>query len=203
MSGFGLNSGFLSPEELLAYGVADAKERNILIHSTAVIVDFRNITFGSNIRIDPFVVLSCSHLTVGDYIHIASGSRVIGKESIEIGDFANISTGVSIFSSSDDYSGRSMTNPMIPEKYKNVSNCPILVGRHAIVGAHSVILPGSILNEGAALGAASLCKGHLEPWSINAGIPAKRLSTRDRTCLDFESMFTSEFVSCKLEDRGF
>ena len=38
-----LNAGFLSTNELDAMGVCDAKNRNILVHSTAVIVNFDDI----------------------------------------------------------------------------------------------------------------------------------------------------------------
>ena len=40
-----LNAGFLSANELDAMGVCDAKNRNILVHSTAVIVNFDDIFF--------------------------------------------------------------------------------------------------------------------------------------------------------------
>jgi acetyltransferase-like isoleucine patch superfamily enzyme len=49
------------------------------------------------------------------------------------------------------------------------------------VGAHSVVLPGVRLAEGAAVGALSLVKGSLEPWSVYGGVPARSLGPRRRT----------------------
>ncbi|UHS58217.1 MULTISPECIES: acyltransferase [Agrobacterium] len=192
-----LNAGFLTPEELEDLGIENAKERNILIHSTAVIVNFDNIRFGSHIRIDPYVVLSCSDLMIGNFIHIATASGIFGVAPIVLGDFSNLSSKVLIYSSSDDYSGASMTNPTVPELFKKVENATVEIGRHCIIGAQSTVLPGSILSEGAAVGSGALVKGRLPPWSISVGCPAKPIKERQRGCLTkeaelFNSMSTTQ-----------
>ena len=46
--------------------------RNILVHRTCVILDFARIRFGRNIRIDPFCIITCAELHLGDYIHIGA-----------------------------------------------------------------------------------------------------------------------------------
>jgi acetyltransferase-like isoleucine patch superfamily enzyme len=181
-----LNAGFLTPEELEDFGIENARERNILIHSTAVIVSFDNIRLGSHVRIDPFVVLSCRDLRIGNYVHIATASGIFGDETVTLGDFSGLSANVLIYSSSDDYSGKSMTNPTIPKNLTNVRHAEVKIAKHCIIGAQSTVLPGSILDEGAAVGSGSLVKGRLPPWSISIGSPAKTVKQRQKNCLTME-----------------
>ena len=73
-----------------------------------------------------------------------------------------------IFSSSDDYSGNSLTNPTVPDVFKSNKSLPVRLGRHSIVGANSIILPGSDIGDGVAVGALSLVNRNLDAWSIYA-----------------------------------
>ena len=190
MTAHSLNAGFLSAGDLDALGVRDAKKRNIRIHSTAVIVNFDNIHFGENIRIDPYVVISCSNLIVGNHVHIATGCGFFGSASITMGDFSGISAHGLIYSTSDDYSGRSLTNPTVPTEFLETIHDDVVIGRHCIIGARATILPGCILGEGAAVGSAALVLGALPPWTISVGIPAKPIKPRARDCLEREVALT-------------
>lgn len=49
-----------------------------------------------------------------------------------------------------------MTNPTMPSKYTGVQRDDVLIGKHAIVGSGSVVLPGVVLGEGGAVAALSL-----------------------------------------------
>ncbi len=178
-----LNADFLTPEQLAELGVPNAAEKNVQVHSTAVVVDFRAITFGRNIRIDPFTVINCSSLLIGDYVHIASGCSFSGKARITLGNFSGLSHHCLIFSSTDDYSGGSLTNPTVPDRYKKVETAEVSVGAHCIIGAATTILPGSTLHEGASVGAQSLVKGQLDAWTLHAGAPARAIRARSKACL--------------------
>src|SRR5258706_310368 len=116
------------------------------------------IALGSDVRIDDFCVLSAGAggIRMGSYIHIAVYCSLIGRGAIEIGDFSNFSSRISIYSSNDDYSGAAMTNPMVPEEFTGVQHAPVTIGRHVIVGSGAVILPGAVLEEGVAVGAVRL-----------------------------------------------
>lgn len=181
-----LNAGFLSAKELDVMGIRDAENRNILIHSTAVIVNFDEICFGENIRIDPYAVISCKNLVLGNHVHIATGCGLFGRATISMGDFSGISGHGLIYSSSDDYSGKALTNPTVPTNFTSVKHAEVVIGRHCVIGAHSILLPGSKLDEGAAVGSSSLVIGKLPPWSFSRGIPAKPIKTRHRHCLEHE-----------------
>lgn len=187
MTGRRLNAGFLSPEELEQFGVHDAKRRNILIHSNCVIVNFDEITFASNIRIDPFVVLSCRDLVIGSHIHIATGCGFFGNQQIRLADFSNVAAKSLIYSSNDDYSGNVLLGPTVPAEFTNVTSAPVSFERHSIVGARCIVLPGVTLAEGAAVGSGSLVRTDLPPWTISVGTPARPIKQRDRGCLSKEA----------------
>lgn len=183
--------GFLSNEALKQLGFKEIGE-NVLISDKASIYGASEISIGSNVRIDDFCILS-GKISIGSYIHIAAYSALYGgSEGIFINDFANISSRVTVYALSDDYSGEGMTNPMIPEKYKKVLRERVTIDRHVIIGATSVVLPGAKLNEGASFGAFSLIKGEIPAWTVNAGIPCKTIKERKKDLIEKEKQFISE-----------
>jgi galactoside O-acetyltransferase len=163
----------------------------VLISSKASFYNPSNIYIGDNTRIDDFCVLSAGTggIHIGNYIHIAVFSSLIGKGKIIIEDFANISSRVSIYSSNDDYSGRYMTNPTIVEKFTNVTHGSVLIGKHVIIGSGSIILPNITLEEGVCIGALSLVTGNCKGFKVYAGIPAKEIKQRYKNMLKLEKEF--------------
>lgn len=163
---------------------------NCLISEYARFYGAEHIRIGNHVRIDDFCVLSAGPggITIGDHVHIAAFCSLIGREAITLGDFSNLSSRVSIYSISDDFSGASMTNPTIPEAYKQLIQAPVIVGRHVVIGSGSVILPGVELGEGAAVGALSLVKNDCDNFSIYAGCPARRIKGRQRKLLEYEAL---------------
>lgn len=178
--------------ELRELGLHRCGER-VYISRKASLYGVERISIGSDVRIDDFCVLSAGAggIVIGNHIHIAVYSSLIGRGRIELQDFANISSRVSVYSSSDDYSGEYLTNPTVPEQYTGVTHAGVTIGRHVIVGSGSVILPGVVLAEGCAIGAMSLVRDSCEPFEIHAGIPAVKKAVRKRTLLQREQDFLS------------
>lgn len=187
-----LNAGFLSPEELADKGVPDAAERNILIHSTCVIVDFARISLSRNVRIDPYCVMTCARLELGRNIHVSSGVSFSGGGTVRLGDFSTISNQCLIFTSSDDYSGAFMANPTVPSRFTAVDTRDVTFGRHALLGARCTVLPGAVIGEGTSVGVGALIKGRLEDWTIYVGSPARPLRARSRGLLALEAELHAE-----------
>ena len=96
--------------------------KNLLLSKDAKFYNPSGISLGSDIRIDDFCILSSGEdgIRIGNFVHIACFTSLIGRSSINIGAFSNLSSKVSVYSSSDDYSGETMTNPLVPEEFKNV-----------------------------------------------------------------------------------
>ena len=177
----------LGREAIEALGFAFVGE-NVQISDRASFYGASRISLGSNVRIDDFCVLSAGvgGISIGDYVHIAVYSSLIGTGKISLSDFCNISSRVAIYSSNDDYSGAAMTNPMVPGEYTGVTHADVFLGKHVIVGSGSVILPGVTLEEGVAVGALSLVQKKCEAFGIYAGNPARRIKDRKRDLLELE-----------------
>jgi len=162
---------------------------NVAISDKASFHNCANIRIGNHVRIDDFCVLSAGRggIVLGDHIHLAVYTSLIGAGRITLADYCNISSRVSIYSSSDDYSGAWMTNPTVPAEFTNVCHADVTLHKHVIVGACSVILPGVELEEGVAVGALSLVDKSCTAFGIYAGIPAVRRKERMRDLLEVEA----------------
>lgn len=163
----------------------------VCISRKASIYGAQNISLGDHVRIDDFCILS-GRIEIGSYVHVAAYTALYGgSDGIFIEDFANLSSRICVYSVSDDYSGQTMTNPMVPDEYKAVESAPVHIRRHVIVGSTSVILPGVDLKEGSAFGSFSFINHDPEPWSMNAGIPARKIKERSRNLLELEKQFAA------------
>jgi dTDP-4-amino-4,6-dideoxy-D-glucose acyltransferase len=161
---------------------------NVQVSDKASLYNVAAIHLGCNVRIDDYCVLSAGAggIYVGNYVHIAVFCLLIGAGAIRLDDFSGLSSRVSIYSSSDDYSGAAMTNPTVPRELTNVHSADVTLSKHVIVGSGAVILPGVIIHEGAAVGALSLVSKPCEAFGVYSGTPARRIATRSRTVLDLE-----------------
>lgn len=140
------------------------------------------VRIGDYSIVDDFTYVSCG-LTVGRYTHIGAGGVLIGGTAhITIGDFVNIAPGCRIIAASNDFTGGGLVGPTIPEEFASPSIiADIRIGDHALFGTGTVILPGCQIPEGMSTGAMTLVTPNtrLEPWTLYAGIPAKPVRKRE------------------------
>lgn len=171
--------------------------KNIKISDKASIYNYDQIEVGDNSRIDDFCVVS-GKVKIGRNVHITPMCLVAGGErGIVFEDFTTIAYGVQVFTQSDDYSGKTMTNSTIPKEYKNEYKKEVILEKYSIVGAGSIIMPGVVLAEGTSIGAMSLVLKSTEPWGIYVGKPVKRLKDRKKNLLELEKKYLLE-VDCKI-----
>jgi dTDP-4-amino-4,6-dideoxy-D-glucose acyltransferase len=184
---------FLTEQQLKEVGFGYLG-KNVLISDKASIYNAKRIGIGDNCRIDDFVILSAGQggIHLASYVHIACYSSIIGKATVVMEDYSGLSSRVSVFSSSDDYNGEWLTNPCIPEKFgvTNTKHATVYIGRHVVIGAGSVVLPGVFL-ENCSVGAMSLVTKECSDFVILAGIPAKPIKTRSKKFLELEKKFES------------
>ena len=187
--------GLLTEKQMKDMGLRFGK--GVRISDKASIYGANKITIGDNVRIDDFTVLSAGEggIHIGSHIHIAVFTSLIGKGSILIEDFVNFSSKVSIYSSNDDYSGNTLTSPLVYDHYKETFDAPVTLGKHTILGCGCVVLPGTTISQSCSIGALSLipAKSYLEPFSVYAGIPAKYIKQRSRGHLELEKEFLEEY----------
>lgn len=178
---------FYSKENLEAIGFKSLGE-NVLISDKCSIYGANNIEIGSNVRIDDFCILSAGAggIKIGNYIHIACYAHLIGHAPIIVDDFAQISGKVSIYSSSDDFSGDYLVGPTIPSKYTNVRSETVHLEKYVILGCNVVVLPGVTIGEGTAIGALGLVYKDIPQYGIYVGNPVKFLKKRSKKMLKYE-----------------
>lgn len=145
-------------------------------------VGFGTVRIGPYSRVDTDVVLSVgpSGVDVGRNCHIGVGSVILASSrGFFMDDFAGISVGVKVFTSSDDYSGKALTNPTVPERFRQLDVGTVEIGKHGIVGANSVLLPGVRVGDYSAVGALSVIRRSIPPGLVVAGNPVRIVQRRD------------------------
>jgi acetyltransferase-like isoleucine patch superfamily enzyme len=58
------------------------------------------------------------------------------------------------------------------------SNEPVIIGNDVWIGSRVTILPGVKIGDGAIIGASAVVTKDVEPYSIVAGNPAKKIGSR-------------------------
>ena len=167
--------------------------KNVFIKKNVGLYFIENICIGNNVRIDDNVVIVASNkktpVTIGNYIHIASNCYLAGSAGIEMSDFSGLATGVKIFSASDDYSGKKLTNPTVGKPYIGGKFGKVTLGKHVIIGAGSIVLPDVTIKQGSSVGALSLVNKDLDDWGVYFGIPVKKIKNRHKDILKLEKKF--------------
>jgi galactoside O-acetyltransferase len=157
---------FLSAEELKAIGFSEIGEHLQISRKAS----FYRISgrIGDHVRIDDFCILK-GHVELGSYVHLAAFCSVSGAwDKVTIADFVTVSNRVSIFTGSDDF-GASTLNNTHDEQYTIMLSGPVAIGIAALIGAHSVILPGVEIGDGASVGALSLVAKSIPPGGLARG----------------------------------
>ena len=181
-----------TPDELRELGVAFGDD--VTIHRSVAIFGGEYLRIGSHVRIDAFCVLTASGggVTIGNRIHLSTHAVVLGGgAAVTLEDFCCLSVHTALFTSADSFSGTVLAGPMVPTEMRIVKNAPVIVGRHVLIGAGTVILPGVTLGLGSAVGAMSLVREDVEPFALMAGNPLRRIGTRDQRILELERQLGS------------
>lgn len=174
-----MSHSFYNEAELKSFGF-ESLGKNVKISRNASIYFPENLRVGNNTRIDDFCVISAGGgISIGDYVHIAPYCGLYGGAGIELQDFSGLSSRVSLYSVSDDFTGYSLVGPCVPEKYRRrLKKGKITLGKFVVVGVASSILPGVSIETGAAIGAHTLVTRRCEQWSIYSGNPAEKVGRR-------------------------
>ncbi|MEZ8970485.1 acyltransferase [Vibrio cyclitrophicus] len=169
---------------------------NVQISSLASLYNTENIEIGDNSRIDDFCVIS-GKVSLGSFVHITPMCLIAGgKPGVEIKNYSTLAYGVKVFAQSDDYSGDSMVNSLIPKKFKNENFSAVLIEEHVVIGTNSVVFPGVKVSVGGSFGAMSLINRNTESWSIYIGSPAKKIKNRSKLLLNKLNDFKEEQNDC-------
>lgn len=110
------------------------------------------------------------NLTAGDFVTVADGAELYNPAPLTLGSRAIISQDAFICGATHDYD-----SPEFP-----LLAFGMHIGPSAWVCARASVSPGISLGEGSVLGLGSVATRSLEPWTVYAGVPARRIKDRVR-----------------------
>ncbi|MGD9902580.1 MAG: acyltransferase [Vicinamibacterales bacterium] len=117
---------------------------------------------------------------LGDYA-LVHGARIICEQEVTIGDYALLSWNVVLMDSYrvplDPEARRAQVREVPARQPRRLEgdgpSGPVRIGRGAWIGFDSCVLPGVTVGEGAVVGARSVVRRDVEPFTIVAGNPAR------------------------------
>lgn len=103
-----------------------------------------------------------------EYSCIAPGVDCYNVDKITIGSYATISQNATLCTASHD----------IEDLARPLTTAPITIGKYAWVTAETFISMGISIGDYAIVGARALVIKDVEPWTVVAGHPARKLKER-------------------------
>jgi len=117
-------------------------------------------------------------LIIGSRVGVNLGAYLSGEGGLKIDDDVLIGPYAMLLSAGHEIHSLTTLISQAP-----IIGAQIHVERGAWIGAGSVVLPGVTVGEGAVVGAGSVVVSDVEPFSIVAGNPARRIGYRGRRAL--------------------
>jgi putative colanic acid biosynthesis acetyltransferase WcaF len=114
------------------------------------------------------------NLVCADRASLGDGAEIYNPSPVHLGTHVIVSQQAYICGATHDYN-----DPRLP-----VVSFPMRLGAYSWVCARASVGPGVNLGEGAVLGLGSIATKDLEPWTVYAGAPAKKVKLRDRRIAD-------------------
>jgi dTDP-4-amino-4,6-dideoxy-D-glucose acyltransferase len=141
-------------------------------------------TIGNHVRIDDFCILK-GRIEIGNHVHICAYCSISGVAGVvRFGDFSTLANRVSVYTGSDDYRADALSSSTVPADCLATITGDVTLGRAALIGAHSVILPGTSVGEGASVGAMCIVHGAIRSGTIavagNGGLCIKGTRNVDK-----------------------
>lgn len=149
-----------------------------------------NVIIGKTVRIRyPELVELHDDTIVDDFVYISTGLIVNKNSVIEPGcvlmggknnqvileSSVAIAPNCTILCASNDFK-ESFAGQYSGPSHQKIYRGSIIIKQYTMVGAGVTILPGVTLGEGCRVGANSLVKTNLDPWTLYAGSPVRKLS---------------------------
>ncbi len=155
---------YYSRGELLAMGFTAVGE-SVRVSRKASLYAVSGV-LGGHVRVDDFCVLK-GELRVGSYVHIGAFCSLSGVGgAVELGDGCALGTHVSVFTASDDFRADTLNGVLVPQEHVATLRGAVRVGRAAMVGPHSVVLPGVAVGDAAAVGAQCVLAQEVAPGAV-------------------------------------
>ncbi len=134
------------------------------------------VKMGKNVTIHFRTEVRCpERLTLGDGTIIGDNAILDARRGLTMGRNVNLSSNVSIYTLQHDHRDPNFDRP--PEDKVKFS---VEIDDRVWLGSNVIVLPGVHIGEGAVCCAGCVVTKDVEPYSVVAGIPTKRVSERPR-----------------------
>jgi acetyltransferase-like isoleucine patch superfamily enzyme len=160
----------------------------LIIHPTANVspladiersVRGTRIEIGARTLIDSFVKIKPAGgsgvVVIGADCAINSGTVIYTGNGVRIGDSVAIAANCTLAPTNHAFGDR---DRLIREQGFAPSRGGIVIEEDVWIGANCVLLDGVVIGRGTVVAAGSVVRGVLEPYSVYAGQPARRLKGR-------------------------
>lgn len=134
-----------------------------------------NVVLGRNVVLYPGVTFSGNGpIIIGDHTKIGNNTVICASSSggITIGSHTAIAADCYII----DADHGTKRGELVDKQEMVVKK--VVIGNNVWLGTHVVVLKGSIVHDGAVVGAMSLVNSEMKEESINVGIPASFLKDK-------------------------
>jgi virginiamycin A acetyltransferase len=149
-----------------------------LISPSARVQLSSQIAFGKGTVVKGFAVVQSSggRVSLGQGCALSSFSHIsTGAGDVVIGNHVRIAPNCTLVGGTKEIRSREVFIVNQPE----ASPKGIIIEDDVLIGANSVILPGSHLHKGAVVGAGSVVQGAVDEYAIVAGAPARVIGSRE------------------------
>lgn len=149
-----------------------------LISPSARVQLSSQIAFGKGTVVKAFAVVQSSggRVSLGRGCALSSFDHIsTGAGDVIIGNHVRIAPNCTLVGGTKEIRRRDV---LIVDQTES-SPKGIIIEDDVLIGANSVILPGSHLHRGAVVGAGSVVQGHVKEYDIVAGAPARVIGRRE------------------------
>ena len=137
------------------------------------------IQIGPRTAVDSFVKIKpaggTGEVVIGADCNLNSGTVIYTGNGVRIGDGVLIAANCTLAPTNHEFGD--IGRP-IREQGFQASRGGIVIEDDVWLGAGVVVLDGAVIGKGCVVGAGSVVRGTLEPYSIYAGVPARRVGER-------------------------
>ncbi len=187
----------MTPSRLVAAAAAKHKRRycrtgprTVLLESSRVENFSKNgsaIRLGSNTVVGGQLLVFAhgGRINIGDNCFVGEGARVWSANSIEIGNRVLISHDVNIHDTNSHSLSAQLRHEHImtmfesghPKHLPDVTDAPVIIEDDVWIGFNAVVLKGVRLGRGCVVGSASVVTKNVDPYSVVAGNPARKVGS--------------------------
>lgn len=108
------------------------------------------------------------NLICADGASLGDDAEIYNPTTVRLGSHAIVSQGAYLCGATHDYN-----DPEFP-----LISFPTELGAYSWICARASVAPGVRIGEGAVLGLGSVATSDLEPWTVYAGVPARKMKQR-------------------------